>query len=133
MKILKTEDSAQMTKKTEIEILLYNALVKGGKMPYSLYEYDMEEHIDYWYQGLINDKDDFVFIVNENSGHVAMVLITPDKKLYINKDARKKLRKIWPKTYDDNMKLLIPKMADDLANDILSVNGVKMMQPAEFN
>ncbi|MDU9048871.1 MAG: hypothetical protein Q3M30_08455 [Candidatus Electrothrix sp. Rat3] len=121
-----------MTKKAEIKILLYNALVKGGKMPYSLYEYDMEEHIDYWYQGLIKDKDDFVFIVNENSGHVAMVLITLDKKLYINEDGRKKLQEIWPKTYDDNMKRLIPKMADDLANNIISVNGVKAMHPVEF-
>ena len=123
----------QMTKKAEIEILLHNKLVRGGKMSYSLYEYDMEEHIDYWYQGLIKDKEDFVLIVNENSGHVAMVLITPDKKLYINKDARKKLRKILPKTYDDDMKLLIPKMADDLANNIISVNGVKIMQSVEFN
>ncbi|XOF32773.1 MAG: hypothetical protein ACL93V_12190 [Candidatus Electrothrix sp. YB6] len=122
-----------MTKKTEIEILLHNTFVRKGKMAYSLYEYDMEEHIDYWYQGLIKDKDDFVFAVNENSGHVAMVLITPDKTLYINEDGRKKLQKIWPETYDENMKRLIPKIADDLANDILSVNGVKAMQPAEFN
>ena len=122
-----------MTKKAAIEILLHNTLVRGEGMPYSLYEYDMEEHIDYWYQGLIKDKEDFVFIVNENSGHVAIVLITPDKKLYINEDGRKKLQKIWSKTYDDNMKRLIPKMADDLANDIISVNGVKAMQPFEFN
>ncbi|MCI5157242.1 MAG: hypothetical protein D3906_02185 [Candidatus Electrothrix sp. AUS1_2] len=122
-----------MTKKTEIETLLHKALVKDGKMAYSLYEYDMEEHIDYWYKGLKKDKDDFVFVVNENSGHVAMVLITPEKKLYINEDARKQLRNIWPKTYDDNMKRMIPKMADELANDIISVNGVKAMHPFEFN
>ena len=122
-----------MTKKAEIETLLHNALVKNGKMAYSLYEYDMEEHIDYWYNGLKKDKDDFVFVVNENSGHVAMVLIAPDKKLYINEDARKQLRNIWPKTYDDNMKRMIPKMADELANDIISVNGVIAMHPVEFN
>lgn len=58
-----------------------------------------------------------------------MVLIAPDKKLYINEDARKKLRKIWPRTYDDNMKLMIPMMANNLANDILSVNGIKTLQP----
>ena len=122
-----------MTKKAEIESLLYTALVRDGKMAYSLYEYDMEEHIDYWYKGLKKDKDDFVFVVNENSGHVAMLLIAPDKKLYINEEARKKLRSIWPKTYDDNMKLLIPKMADDLAKGFFSLNGVKAMHPVEFN
>ena len=121
-----------MTKKTEIEALLHKALLRDGKMAYSLYEYDMEEHIDYWYKGLKKDKDDFVFVVNENSGHVAMVLITPEKKLYINEDARKQLRNIWPETYDDNMKRMIPKMADELARDFFSENGVKALHPVEF-
>ncbi|MCI5193646.1 MAG: hypothetical protein D3915_11060 [Candidatus Electrothrix sp. AU1_5] len=122
-----------MTKKAEIETLLYNALIRGDEMTYSLYEYDMEEHIDYWYKGLKRDKDDLVFVVNENFGHVAMVLITPEKKLYINEDARKQLRKIWLETYDDNMKLMIPKMADELARNFFSENGVKTLHPVEFN
>lgn len=122
-----------MTKKAEIETLLYNALIRGDEMTYSLYEYDMEEHIDYWYKGLKGDKDDLVFVVNENFGHVAMVLITPEKKLYINEDARKQLRKIWLETYDDNMKLMIPKMADELARNFFSENGVKTLHPVEFN
>jgi hypothetical protein len=120
-------------KKVELEILLHNALIRKGKMSYELYEYDVEEHIDYWYEGLLNDNDEFVFALNENSGDVAMVLITLDKKLYINEDARKKLREIWPKTYKKNIKLLLPKIANDLANDIISVNGVKTMKPSEFN
>ncbi|MCI5149039.1 MAG: hypothetical protein D3916_06580, partial [Candidatus Electrothrix sp. MAN1_4] len=84
-------------------------------------------------KGLVRDKEHFVFIVNENSGDVAMVLIAPGKKLYINEVARKKLRKIWPKTYDDNIKLLIPKMSDDLSKGCFSENGIKIVQPAEFN
>ena len=54
-----------------------------------------------------------------------MVLLTPDKTIYINEDAREELSKFWPNAYKKNMKRLIPMMADDLANDIISVNGVK--------
>jgi len=57
--------------------LLRKALLQDGKMAYSLYEYKLEEHIDYWYDGLKADQDDFVFAVTENSGYMAMVLIMP--------------------------------------------------------
>ncbi len=53
-------------------------------MERALYEYELEEHIDYWYEGLKADRDEFVFAVTENSGDVAMVLITADKTVYIN-------------------------------------------------
>ena len=48
-------------------------------MERALYEHKLEEHIDYWYEGLKTDRDEFVFVVTENSGDVAMVLITADK------------------------------------------------------
>ena len=111
--------------KRKIENLLREALLQGGKMELALYEHELEEHIEYWYKGLKADGDEFVFVVTENSGDVAMVLIAKDKTAFINEDARKKLFEFWPRTYDANMKKLIPMMARDLANDILSVNGVK--------
>jgi hypothetical protein len=114
-----------VTKKRKIENLLREALLQGGKMELALYEYELEEHIEYWYEGLKADRDEFVFVVTENSGDVAMVLITKEKTVFINEDARKKLLEFWPRSYNANMKKLIPMMARDLANDILSVNGVK--------
>ena len=112
-------------KKRKIENLLREALLQGGKMELALYEHELEEHIEYWYEGLKSDRDEFVFVVTENSGDVAMVLITQEKTVFINEDARKKLLEFWPRTYNANIKKLIPMMARDLANDILSVNGVK--------
>lgn len=109
----------------EIENVLEKALIQGEEMAYALYEYDLEEHIDYWYEGLVRDNEEFVFAVNENSGNVAMILITTDKTLYINEKAREKLQEIWSETYNANIKRLIPRMADELANDIIVVNGVK--------
>jgi hypothetical protein len=112
-------------KKRRIERLLREALLRGGKMELALYEYELEEHIEYWYEGLKADRDEFVFVVTEHSGDVAMALITEDKTVFINEDARKNLQEFWPRTYNANMKKLIPMMARDLANDIISVNGVK--------
>ena len=94
-------------------------------MEHTLYEFELEEHIDYWYEGLKADRDEFVFAVTENKGHVAMVLITEEKTVYVNEEAREKLSELWPIAYQPNMKRLIPVMARELANEIIAVNGVK--------
>jgi hypothetical protein len=111
----------------KIENRLRKALLRGGKLEHELYEYELEEHIDYWYKGLKADRDEFVFAVTEHSGDVAMVLITKEKTIYINEAAREKLAEFWPKTYHTNMQRLIPLMAEQLANDIIAVNGVKIV------
>ena len=111
--------------KKRIENLLRKALLHNGKMEYRLYEYELEDHIDYWYKGLKADRDEFVFVVTENKGHVAMLLITNEKNIYINEAARERLAEFWHKSYNINLERLIPMMAEELANDILSVNGVK--------
>ena len=116
-------DSTERTRK--IAHLLNKALLQDGKMERALYDYELVEHIDYWYEGLKSDRDEFVFAVTENSGSVAMILITADKTVYINEEAREQLYKFWPNAYDKNLKRLIPMMAEELANDIISVNGVK--------
>lgn len=115
----------QSNKIKKIAALLRKALIASGKMERSLYEYELEEHIDYWYNGLKADRDEFVFAVTENTGHVAMVLIMPDKTIYVNEAARAKLSAFWTDNYVINMKRLIPMMAEELANSIIAVNGVK--------
>ena len=116
-------DSTERTRK--IAHLLNKALLQDGKMERALYDYELVEHIGYWYEGLKAYRDEFVFAVTENSGSVAMILITADKTIYINEEAREQLSKFWPNAYETNMKRLIPMMAEELANDIISVNGVK--------
>jgi hypothetical protein len=113
-----------MTK--QIEASLAKALLQGGKMSHALYEYEVEEHIDYWYEGLKADRDDFLFVVSEKSGHVAMLVIMPDKTICINEQARAKLAEFWKSNYMANMKRLIPIMAQLLAKHILYVTGVKV-------
>ena len=54
-----------------------------------------------------------------------MVLITEEKTVYVNEEAREKLSELWLIAYRTNMKRLIPMMAKELENDIIAVNGVK--------
>lgn len=115
--------------KAEIATLLCHALLEQGKMYHSLYEHELEENIDYWYASLQEDNNDFLFVVTENNGHVAMVLIMPDKTLYTNEAGRARLFEEWPDTYNQNMKRLIPDMVQQLADNNFPVNGVNVMQP----
>lgn len=113
------------TVKKEIEKWLFKALLLEGKMEYALYEYEVKEHIAYWKKELKRDKEEFVFIVTENKGDVAMLLITKDGELYINEKARKKLKEFWKKNYENNINYLLPLMVNDLAHGNLSVTGVR--------
>jgi hypothetical protein len=110
---------------------LRKALLKNGAMAHALYEYELEEHLDYWYEGLKRDNNEFVFVVTENSGDVASVLIDQDKTVYINEEAREKLKKLWPEVYEENIEKLIPQMVRDLTNDIIFVAGVTTIDPSK--
>ncbi|MCB0212924.1 MAG: hypothetical protein KDJ52_26515 [Anaerolineae bacterium] len=112
------------TKRIEEE--LSKALIQEGAMTAALFDHELAEHIDYWYEGLKADRNEFVFAVTENAGHTAMVLITKEKLIYVNEMARKKLSKLWGQTYQSNIKLLIPGMAQQLARNIIAVNGVTL-------
>ena len=116
---------------TKITKLLKKALLENGDMAHALYEHELKEHIDYWYKGLKRDREDVVFVVTENKGDVAMVLITRDKTVYINEDARQELMKIWKMNYAKNLEMLIPAMVGDLMNDFFAVTGVKVVDTSK--
>lgn len=106
---------------------LQKALLEDGEMNRSLYEYDMEEHIAFWAEGMKKDKNDLVFVVNENDGHIAMVLITKDEKLFINKEARAYLQNTWKEQYEKNIKMLLPGMVADLSEGTFPLHGVTIV------
>ncbi len=54
-----------------IKKLLEEALIKDGKMQYRLYEYELKEFLRYLKSSLTRDRDEFIFAVTENSGHVS--------------------------------------------------------------
>ena len=114
--------------KKRTESVLHDALLLDADMKYSLFKYELEEHIEYWREGMHKDKDDFVFVVTENNGNVSMVLINKHDELFINEIARNQLRTLWKKGYKHNLKILIPRMAKELDGGAISVNGVKFKE-----
>lgn len=116
-----------MTRK-DIKKLLEQTLLRDGVMHYSLYEYELEESIDEFKSSLEADQDDYIFAVTENSRHVAMVLIDKSGQVYINEQAREKLRTVWKDAYNKNMRMLIPVFARQLHSGVLPINGVKQLR-----
>lgn len=113
--------------KKVIQTRLRKALVANADMSHALYKYELEEHIAYWKAGMIRDKDEFLFVVTENRGDVAMLLMTNKDELFINELAREKLQQLWNNegVYESNMKQFIPLMAEQLEAGELPVTGVK--------
>jgi hypothetical protein len=110
----------------KIEKLLNQALLYEGKMEYSLYEHELIETLDELKLSMKRDKDDYIFTVTENRGHVAMMLIEKSGEFYINEQARAKLQTFWNTAYENNMKKLIPDFAQQLHESTLPINGVKV-------
>ena len=113
-----------------IERLLEQALLHDGAMHYGLYEYELAELLDELTASLVEDQDDYIFAVTENSGHVAMVLLEKSGQVYINEEAREQLRVLWPVMYESTMQQLIPALAQQLHAGELPINGVKMIGPS---
>ncbi len=116
--------------KSKIETALRKALLLNGEMSKGLFEYELEEHIDYWKKNMEKDKDEFLFVVTENNGDVAMLLMTNKNELLINEKAREKLHEFWDENsvYNYNIEFLLPVMNEQLKNDIISVNGLKTIE-----
>ena len=94
-------------------------------MQRALYEHELAGVVGELKSSLVQDNDDYIFTVTENRGHVAMVLIEKTGQIYINEQAREKLKTFWPVAYESNMKTLIPAFAQQLEAGELPINGVK--------
>ncbi len=120
-----------MSKKA-IEKNLVNALLNNGAMVYTLFEYELEEHIDEYLKSKQEDGDDYIFAVTEHKNEVAMLLIDKDNNVHVNEEARALLKVFWPKSaYKHNMQILIPQMVDELNKGYLFVTGVKVQKVDE--
>lgn len=118
-------DSRYAMSAKKIENLLKQALIHDGEMQYELYEYELKELLDELRSSMAKDQDEYIFAVTENSGHVAMLLIEKAGRVYINDEAREKLKTLWQTAYESNMKKLIPAFAKQLNEGEIPINGVK--------
>jgi hypothetical protein len=114
-----------MSKKT-IEKNLRRSLLKQGVFAKALFEYELEEHIGEYLQSKQADDDEYFFAVTEHTNDVAMLFIDENNRVHINEDARANLQKRWQKAYENNLRLLIPQIAEELEAGRLFTAGVKM-------
>ncbi len=122
---IKSALTAKLLKEFKTTLFIKEALLNDGKMEKELYEYELEELVEELKESLAEDDDDFIFSVTEHSGHVAMLLIEPSGKVYINEAARSRLKRHWKKAYKNNILKLIPGFVKELKNGKIAVNGVK--------
>ena len=109
--------------KTQITNCLYNALILEGEMKYDLYEYEIEDLLPIWQEELKTDPKEYIFVVTVNVDDVAMVLLTKKGEIFINEEARNKLKIIWKSHYTNSIKSIIPSMVKKLMKDELPVIG----------
>jgi hypothetical protein len=103
---------------------LIDALLNDGPMSAELFEDGLMPNIKEFRASMEKDGDDFVFVIAEREGAVAMVLLEPGEKTFVNGDARERLKALWPRSYGNNMEVMIPEFADDIENGELAIVGV---------
>jgi hypothetical protein len=106
---------------------LKKALLDDGPLVRALYEFELEEHLDEYLLSKQTDGDKFFFAVTEHTNDVAMLLIDEDDHIYINEEARTRLKTLWRDAYRENIQLMIPHMAAQLEAGYLYTVGVKVV------
>lgn len=121
-----------MTKK-KIATNLENALLKDAPLKIELYKWELEEHIQEYFESRKQDKDKYFIAITEHTNDVAMLLIDDKNRLHINEEAKEKLKKIWNGNYERNMKILIPQIAQNLFDGYIFATGVKEVKAIKRN
>ena len=112
----------------EISNALRKALLKDESMSQALYEDKLAEHIDEWHEELTAESGDCAFVITVRDDDVAMTMIDKDKNIYVNKEARDQLSKLWAKNYVKNAKFLLPRMADHINEYGLAITGITVQK-----
>jgi hypothetical protein len=110
----------------QIEKLLNQALLHDGNMVPAIPANELIEIVKGLKLSMKKDKDDYIFTVTEDQGQVAMLLVEKSGLVYVNEQARARLKTLWPAAYESNMKQLIPEFAKQLKKGELPINGVKI-------
>ncbi|MGL5833371.1 MAG: hypothetical protein ACRC1Z_09085 [Waterburya sp.] len=113
-----------MTKKKIINNL-EKALLEDGHLELKLYQWELEEHVPEYFASKKQDQDKYFIAITEHTNDVAMLLIDDQNRLHINEQAKTKLKQYWKKSYNQNVKKLIPQIAQNLFNGYIFATGIK--------
>ena len=75
-----------------ITMRLEQTLLRDGEMSYELYKGELEQFLDELKSSMNRDRDDYIFTVIEDGGHVAMILVEKPGQVHINEQAMDKLK-----------------------------------------
>jgi hypothetical protein len=112
----------------EISKALRIAMLQEGSMDTSLYQDILSGHVEEWYEELIAEQGDCVFVIAERDENIAMVMIDKDKNILMNESGRAQLTKIWMKNYVKNMKFLLPNLADRIDEYGFAITGITIQK-----
>ncbi len=116
-----------MTKKKIINNL-EKALLKDAPLSLKLYHWELEEHVQEYFVSKKEDRDKYFLAITEQKNDVAMLLIDEKNYLYINEEARTKLKQTWKKSSDKNLKQLILQIAQNLNDGYIFAAGLKELK-----
>ena len=68
--------------KMRIEKILRKVLLEGGSFAFALFEYELEENLDFYVSSRIKDEDKYFLAITENSNDVVMVLVNEKKSSF---------------------------------------------------
>ncbi len=104
---------------------LRQALLEAGPLSQKLYDFELAEGIEFWYDGMVVDGDAYFIVISEMEGDVAMLLMDQDKQVHINEAARVQLMHLWAESYSGNIEQLLPSIVEDLREGFVAAIGIK--------
>jgi hypothetical protein len=127
LRIIKGVEDNSMRKKI-ITKNLEKALLQDGKLEIELYKWELEENVQFYGKSKQQDQDQYLLAITENNNDVAMLIIDEQDNLLINEAARDKLKQLWQNNYEQNLKKLIPKIAQDLSDGYIFYSGINVLE-----
>ena len=118
----------------EIHDVLERVLLQDGEMDRALYEWEMEEHIDYWTAKMRQNQSEYLIVADVSMNMVtgqpraALLVLEPAGPISVNEAARDRLKALWKGSYASNMRKVIPSFANMLKDGQLAVHGVKSVR-----
>lgn len=115
----------------EICDVLEQVLLQDGEMDRALYEWEMEQHVEYWTAKMLQTHSEYLIVadvgMNMATGQprAALLVLELSGVIAVNEAARDRLKTFWKDTYAPNIRKLIPAFASMLKDNQLAVHGVK--------
>lgn len=108
---------------TSIQKKLESTLLHNEEMSDDLFNENLINLKDEFIKSMNQDNEDVIFALDEYNNQIAMLLIEKNGNCYSNAEAKSKLKEYWKSNCENNLKKLIPFMAEQLKAGEIAVTG----------